>query len=172
LPDHERVCLVHVTRQTPRPKVQNARRTYTLRPPSEGRRTRQPVRSETTEPRYSRTHPPPYCRARRHPRTPVKLSPLATQHPRTSTHTRRYPNDERASSLGLWAVALTAVVVAIAIARTQPASGHNKYEVWAIDQSDSPARPTAERCTSGTATISRSGGGCATRITKRPRNMT
>jgi hypothetical protein len=33
-----------------------------------------------------------------------------------------------------------AVVIAVVIAFTRPASSHNQYEVWAIDQSDSPGK--------------------------------
>jgi DNA-binding beta-propeller fold protein YncE len=41
----------------------------------------------------------------------------------------------------MWTVGVTvAVIVGIAIAFTGPASTHNQYEVWAIDQSDSPGK--------------------------------
>ena len=53
-------------------------------------------------------------------------------------------------------VATTVVaVVAGVLALTSTTIGRVQYQVWAIDQSDSPARPTAARCTSGTATSSR-----------------
>ena len=41
----------------------------------------------------------------------------------------------------VWTIGATvAVIVGIAIAFTRPASSHNQYEVWAIDQSDSPGK--------------------------------
>jgi hypothetical protein len=41
----------------------------------------------------------------------------------------------------VWTLGATvAVVVAVALAFTGPASSHNQYEVWAIDQSDSPGK--------------------------------
>jgi hypothetical protein len=41
----------------------------------------------------------------------------------------------------IWTVGMSvAVTVVVAIALTMPASTHTQYEVWAIDQSDSPGK--------------------------------
>ena len=62
---------------------------------------------------------------------------------------------------------LIGVTVLSATVPLHPAAGSNgAYEVWAIDQSNSPAGPSAGPCTSGTATRSKTG----TRLRTRPRN--
>jgi hypothetical protein len=62
----------------------------------------------------------------------------------------------------IWTIGTTfAVTAAVAIALTKPASTQPQYEVWAIDQSDSPGKTTEALCTSGTGTSSKSGEACS-----------